>query len=103
MHLHSLSIHILLLTYPIMIVVSKEVKRDYRKVPAMLGILAISAVPALVVNLIYGTNFMFLMRAPQGSPLAWFEGWFGNHLWGFAVLLPLILAVMYIPFKKPKD
>lgn len=103
MHLHSESIHLLLLAYPIMLTVGKDIQRDYRIVPKMMLLFVAVCIPALIVNLTCGTNFMFMMKAPEGSPLAWFEGWFGNHLWGFVVLLPLIVALMYIPYKKIED
>ena len=43
------------------------------------------------------TNFMFLMYAPDGNPLAWFRDRFGSHWIGFPVLLAAVGGVMYLP------
>jgi len=103
MHLHSETIHVLLLTYPIMLFASGDIKRDYRLVPKMMLLFAVLCIPGLIVNLTCGTNFMFLMEAPEGSPLVLFEKFFGNHLWGFVILLPIVVALMYVPYKKPQE
>lgn len=100
MHLHSTSIHVLLLAYPIMMIYAGEIKRDYRLIPKILVLLILVTIPGLLVNLGYDTNFMFLNRPAEGSPLELFEQWFGSHLWGFVVLLPVVLALMYMPIKK---
>lgn len=43
------------------------------------------------------TNFMFLMYAPDGNPLAWFRDRFGYHWIGFPVLLAAVFALMDVP------
>jgi hypothetical protein len=40
---------------------------------------------------------MFLMRPDKGNPLEMFEKLLGSHLWGFPILLPVVIAVMYLP------
>ena len=37
------------------------------------------------------------MEPDSGNPLELFEKLFGSHLWGFPILLPIVIAVMYIP------
>lgn len=97
MHIHSFTVHILLAIYPIMLLAGGEIKLDVRRIPKVLGLLAVFAVIALIVNLLFDTNFMFLMSAESGNPLALFEDWLGSHLWGFVVLLPLVILLMYTP------
>lgn len=97
MHIHSFTVHILLAAYPIMLTAGGDIKPDVKQIPRCLALLAGLAGVALVFNLIFGTNFMFLMDAEPGNPLYWFAQRFGSHLWGFAVLVPAVLAVMYAP------
>ena len=49
------------------------------------------------VNLLLDTNYMFLMYADPGNPLYLFEQMWGNHLYGFPVLITAVLVVMYTP------
>jgi hypothetical protein len=40
---------------------------------------------------------MFLMEPDKGNPLELFEQLLGNHLWGFPILLPVVMFLMYLP------
>lgn len=100
MNLHSLSIHFLLAAYPVMLLAGGEVRRDPRQIPKCLLILLGLAAVALVVNLLLDTNFMFLMYAPDNSPLKWFETALGNHLIGFPIIITAVLLIMYLPIPK---
>ena len=62
-----------------------------------IGILLVMAAINFAVNLALDTNFMFLMYAPEGNPLYWFQQTFGNHFIGFPVLIAAVVAVMYLP------
>lgn len=66
---------------------------------------AATAVPIYCVNLLLDTNFMFLMYAPDGNPLAWFRDHVGYHWIGFPVLLVAVFALMDVPImlKKRKE
>lgn len=97
MHLHSFSIHILLATYPIMLTAGKDIVPDVKYLPKCMLLLAVLAVPALIVNLLCDTNFMFLMYAEPGNPLYLFETAFGSHLLGFPILIAAVIGVMYLP------
>ena len=97
MHLHSTTIHIQLVMYPLVLAVNGVLKPSAKGIPKCLGLLALLAGVALAANLIFDTNFMFLMEADKGNPLYAFEQIFGNHLVGFPVLITAVLIVMYIP------
>lgn len=97
MHIHSFTVHILLCAYPIMLLTGGDIRPDWRTVPKVLGLLCGLACVALAVNLALGTNYMFLMEAEPGNPLAWFEEACGNHLVGFPVLISAIILVFYGP------
>lgn len=96
-HIHSFTVHILLALYPIVLIAGGDIRPDVRQLPKSMGLLAGLAAVVWCVNLGLDTNYMYLMSAPKGTPLIWFENVFGNHLIGFPVLISLILVVMYAP------
>ena len=98
MHIHSFTIHILLAAYPVMLLSGGDIRPQPRFIPHCLGVLSIFALIALGVNVCLGTNYMYLMYAPKNNPLYFFQQHFGNHLTGYALILPLVLALMYLPF-----
>ncbi len=98
MHWHSFTLHILLLLYPLMLTVGGEIKPHPRELPKALGLLLLLAIPAYAVNLLLGTNYMFLMKAPKGNPLYWFGQSWGNHLLGIPVILLPLLTALYLPW-----
>ena len=95
MNIHSFTVHILLATYPIMLLYSGELNPQLKYLPGSLGILAVLAAIAYGVNLVFDTNFMFLMYPIAGTPLVWFETHMGSHIWGFPILISAIIVVMY--------
>ena len=95
MSLHSFTVHILLAAYPIVLTVCGDIKPEFKDLPKTMVLLVISAVIALILNLIFGTNFMFLMWADEGNPLKLFEQMWGSHLLGFPVLIVAVIVVMY--------
>ncbi len=97
MHLHSFTVHILLALYPIVLTVNRDMKPDIKYLPKSLGLLLLMAIPIFAVNLLLDTNFMFLMSADPGNPLYFFETMWGNHLFGFPVIIAGVLLVMYGP------
>lgn len=105
MHLHSFTVHILLALYPIVLGAAGELKPEVKRLPQYLLLLVGMAIPIYGINLLLDTNFMFLMSADAGNPLYIFEQLWGNHLYGFPVLITAILIVMYVPlviFRKLK-
>ena len=96
-HLHSFTIHILLVMYPLMLVTSGQIKIDLKAALKSLILLVALAIPVYFLNLLWDTNFMFLMRPDSGNPLEMFEKLLGSHLWGFPILLPVVLCIMYLP------
>ncbi len=98
MHMHSFTIHILLATYPLMLVYGKDIRPDIREIPKCIIFTVIMAIPIYFLNLLWDTNFMFLMHAEPGNPLYWFGENFGHHLLGVPVIESVVLLVMYGPF-----
>lgn len=98
MVIHSFTVHILLVMYPVVLTAAGEIKPNIKLLPKLLLMLGVLACVALAVNLIFGTNFMFLTEAEPGNPLYLFEQMWGSHLLGFPVLITAVLAVMYAPW-----
>ncbi len=96
-HNHSFLVHIFLILYSLMLTVSGEIRPDVKKLPQTLLLLVGLAAIALTANLIWDTNFMFLMHADPGNPLYYFYP-LGSHLIGFPVLITAVVTVMYLPW-----
>lgn len=98
MHLHSFTVHILLLLYPLMLTFGGDIIPDARQLPKTLALLLGFAAVAYFVNEnTTGTNFMFLKSASDIAPLVLFKKLCGTHLVGFPVIAAVVLALMYVP------
>ena len=105
-NIHSFTIHAALVAYPVLLVASRELKPAVKDMPKCIGLLVAMAIPIYFLNMAWGTNFMFLMRPDSGNPLELFEQLLGSHLWGFPILLPIVMFIMYLPIlirRKAKD
>ncbi|MBQ2327496.1 MAG: YwaF family protein [Clostridia bacterium] len=91
MLLHSFTIHIMLILYPLMMVVGGDLVPDLRSLPKVTLALVGFAVPATYFNVKYGTNFLFIGHAQNGTPFMLFEEYCGSYLVG----VPFLLALMY--------
>ena len=104
-HIHSFTIHILLVLYPLLLVTTNQVSTDLKSALKGVALLIAMAIPVYGLNLLWDTNFMFLMHPDSGNPLELFEKLLGSHLWGFPILLPVVIVLMYLPtllFQKKK-
>lgn len=97
MHLHSNTVHILLMAYPVVLALNGEFRLSGKDFLKCIGVLALAAIPIYGINLLLDTNFMFLMYAEPGNPLYLFEQMWGSHLLGFPVLITAVVVVMYLP------
>ena len=97
MHWHSFTIHILLALYPLVLALSGELKLSLKDIPKCLLILVGMAIPIYGINMLLNTNFMFLMYVEEGNPLRFFEQLWGNHLYGYPVIIAGVLIAMYAP------
>ncbi|MBQ8236885.1 MAG: YwaF family protein [Oscillospiraceae bacterium] len=99
MLIHSFTVHILLILYPVVLTAGGDIKPRLRDVPKCMALLLVLAGIALMLNLSWDTNFMFLMDVGKSNPLYIFEKAWGNHLLGFPVLISAIVIVMYVPIE----
>ena len=98
MHIHSFTVHILLALYPIVLTCGGDIRPKVQDIPKCVGILMAAALPIYLINLLLGTNFMFLMEADAHTPLFIFKQLFGSHIWGFPIIIAGILIVMFTPW-----
>jgi hypothetical integral membrane protein (TIGR02206 family) len=99
MHWHSFTVHILLCLYPLMLTVGGDIKPRVKYLWRALLLLVCMAVPVYIFNVIFDTNYMFLISAEKGNPLYLFEQIWGNHLLGIPVILVPLMAVVYLPWE----
>ena len=97
MYWHSFTVHVLLAAYPAVLTAGGDIRPHARYLPRCLLFLLVLAVPIYGCNLLFDTNFMFLMQADDGNPLQLFEQLLGSHLWGFPIIGAAVLSVMYVP------
>ena len=97
MHLHSFTIHALLVAYPVMLTYAGEIRPSTRYVPKCILLMLVLGIPGIICNLLLDTNFMFLMYADPGNPLYVFKQMWGNHLLGLPVLMAAVIVVMHAP------
>ena len=102
-HIHSFTIHILLVLYPLLLVTTGQAPTDLKSALRGVLLLVAMAIPVYFLNLLWDTNFMFLMEPDSGNPLEMFEKLLGSHLWGFPILLPVVILIMYIPARIFKN
>ena len=87
----------MLVLFPVMLTAAGDICPDVRSLPKCLLLLVAMAVPLYVFNMIFDTNFMFLMYPEPGNPLLWFQEHWGCHLLGYPVLIAGVIIIMYIP------
>lgn len=97
--IHSFSVHILLVLYPVVLTAAGEIRPEVKQIPRSLLLLAALAGAALILNLLWDTNFMFLMYAGEGNPLYWFDRNWGSHLLGFPVIIAGVILVLHAPWE----
>jgi hypothetical integral membrane protein (TIGR02206 family) len=96
MSIHSFTVHILLVAYPVMMTVGGDLQPSVKQLPKCVLLVFGLAVPIYIFNLIFDTNFMFLMYGEDGTPLVfWFQEHMGTHLPGLAILAVVALTAMY--------
>ena len=101
-NIHSFTIHMMVVIYPVVLVAGGEFLPDIKAMFKCVLLLICLAIPIYFINLLCDTNFMFLMDPEAGNPLELFEKYLGSHLWGFPILLPIVMFIMYLPILLAK-
>ncbi len=93
-YLHSVTVHSLLFLIPLIWVISDGFRPNFKNLPKCFGILMLFAVPVFGLNLLLGSNYLFLREAPKDTPLEIFENLCGNP--GYIAPLFLLIIVVWI-------
>ena len=91
--IHSFSVHILLVTYPVMLLYGGFRPSFGRLRHSILPGALLTAL-AVAVNSILDTNFFFLNGGDEGNPLGFLEGYIGG--W-YVLAFPVIAALCWTP------
>ena len=96
-HIHSFVIHMFLVLYPFVLVAGGDLKPDLKSMPKCILLLIGFAIPALILNILFDQNFMFVMNTAGIGFLQMFKDIFGAHQWAFPILLPIVMFIMALP------
>lgn len=99
MHLHSLSVHVMLLMYPLLLLAGGW-KPQPKHAPMALAFLFGTALPVYFINKALSTNFYFLNYAYANAITTLFAGWFGEkyYIAGFVPAALAVIFIMYLPW-----
>ena len=101
LHLHSYSIHVLLILYPVLLLVG-GFRPQVHHIRWVLAFLCATATPIFFLNRMLKTNFFFL-NDPQGNAItAFFAHCLGErfYLLGFLPVLAAVLSLLYLPWYR---
>jgi len=99
MSIHSNSVHVLLLMYPLLLLAG-GFRPDIKRIPKVFLVLLCECVPIFFLNKVLDTNFFFLNGTANNPVLEIFEKIFGGEFYflGMPVLLIFVWAAMYLPW-----
>jgi hypothetical integral membrane protein (TIGR02206 family) len=98
--LQSFIIHGLLVSYVIMLLVSKELVPNYKRLWQPILFLLIVVPIDIQINKYLGTNFFFMNSAVPGSPLEPLQKTFGSYyILSMIGLLAVVWILMYLPWQ----
>ena len=96
--------HWLLLFYPAVCLALGTIRPDARRLPRVLAVLLPAAAVVYLFDRAFSVNYFFLLKAPAGSPLAWFDALLGTpgYLLGYPPMLALVWLFLYLPLRRKK-
>lgn len=95
MSIHSFSVHIMLVTYIIMLIVANEIRPEIITIPVNICALVAMAIGVYLFDVRFGMNYMYLVHISPSSPLEPFAA-LGDYRIGYAVILVALMLVMYV-------
>ena len=89
----------MLVMYPVLLL-ANGFRPSYRRLPKILGLLTLVAVPIYFVNKWLGTNFFFLARTDNNPVLEMLAAVLGEKYFflGLPVLLIIAWVLLYLPW-----
>jgi len=97
MHIHSETVHMLIVIYPILCLVDGRQKPNIKHSLMAMGTYIACCVPLYFVdNYWLDTNFFFLKEADGIPPLVLSEKLLGNHIYALPIVGIVIVSIMYL-------
>lgn len=100
MHLHSSTVHTMLVLFPVLLLAG-GFRPDVRRLPKVCAVFGLDLLAAALVNHLCGTNFMFLRGSYGNAALRLIEQVFGTgpgYLAGLALIVCAVWAALYAPW-----
>jgi uncharacterized membrane protein YwaF len=99
--IQSFSIHILLMSYPIMRISGGDLRPQAKVLPKCLLLIIVIAIPLYSLNKLLNTNFFFLNWPSPGSPLELFADLWGNpgYIAGIFIIIAALWLILYLPIE----
>lgn len=107
--LHLIVAHTFIVLIPLYMVLCGFFRPDVRRLPGVAALFALTALPALVLNRLLGSNYYFINGPVRGTLTQQFADWCGEgaYLLPMVGLLLLVWGVLYAPFiltrNRPAD
>lgn len=98
MHLHSYTVHILLILFPILLVINGE-RPSFRYFRGAYSAVLLYCVPIFFLNKLWDTDFVFLNGA-RDTPLSFLPDVLGDpwYIFPCALILGLLMVLMILPW-----
>ena len=100
MHLHSSTVHTMLVLFPVLLLAG-GFRPDVRRLPKVCGVFCLDLLAAALVNHLCDTNFMFLRGSYGNAALGLIEQIFGTgpgYIAGLLLLVLLVWTALYTPW-----
>lgn len=99
MTIHSTTVHILLVLFPL-VLIAGGFKPNFRRIPKVLLIVLCECLPIYFLNKVLNTNFFFINGTEENPLLELLAGIFGENLYVIGVVLIFLVlwVFMYFPW-----
>lgn len=97
LHIHSFVFHALLIVFVLVLVRERQLQTDFRDCWRAVVFLLLTVPFIYVYNAAFNTNFMFLNKPVENTPLQWLYDAFGasGYLVSLAVVIFIIWGMLY--------
>ena len=98
--MHLMAAHTFIVLIPLYMVLCGFFRPDSRRLPGVALMLAVSMLPALLLNGVLGSNYYFINGPVRGTLTQVFADWLGDGLYLLPMLAALLAAwgILYLPF-----
>lgn len=104
MCIHSFTFHAWIVIYFVMLYRAGEIRPEYKGIWNTTKVLIVVAVPVVIFNRIFDTNYLFLNEASEGSPLVAVWNIFGTrfglpgYIAGAILLVIIVFHILFVVY-----